>query len=66
MRITVNGMERVVSAALTLQELLEMDEEPIGHALVTVNRVQVHLREYPSRVLEEGDEVDVILPAFGG
>ena len=59
-------MERTVPSALTLQELLETDEEPIGHALVTINRVQVHLREYASRVLEEGDDVDVILPAIGG
>jgi thiamine biosynthesis protein ThiS len=66
MRIRVNGLEREVREGLTLRELLEADREPVGHALVEVNGAHVHVREYGSRILAEGDHVEIILPAFGG
>ena len=54
MRVFVNDMEREVRDGLTVTALLEAEGEPIGHVLVEVNGVHLHLREYDSRTLEPG------------
>lgn len=66
MRLTVNDMQREVRDGLTVTELLEEDQEPVGHVLVEVNGIHLHLHQYDSRVLRAGDRVEIIYPAAGG
>ncbi|UCE01555.1 MAG: sulfur carrier protein ThiS [Candidatus Latescibacterota bacterium] len=66
MRVTVNDMEREVRDGLTVAALLEAEGEPIGHVLVEVNGVHLHLREYDSCILKTGDRIEIIYPAAGG
>lgn len=66
MQISVNDMQREVRDGTTVTELLQADQEPIGHVLVEINGVQLHVHEYEARVLEGGDRVEIIYPAAGG
>ena len=66
MQVIVNDMQREVRDGITLTELLEADREPIGHVLVEINGVQLHVQEYAARVLESGDRIEIIYPAAGG
>jgi thiamine biosynthesis protein ThiS len=66
MRIWVNDLERQVRDGLTVADLLEQDGEPAGHVLVEVNGAFLPVQRYASRVLQDGDRVEVILPAVGG
>jgi sulfur carrier protein len=66
MRVTVNGLERDVPDGLTVAGLLEQDQEPIAHVLVEVNGVYLPAARYEEQALREGDQVEIILPAFGG
>ena len=66
MRIIVNDMQREVRDGTTLAQLLEADQEPIGHVLIEINGVQLHVHEYKARVLESDDRIEIIYPAAGG
>ncbi len=66
MRLTVNGEERDVPGPLTLADLLEREGEPINHVLVEVNGEYFPARRCASRVLVDGDNVEIIRPAVGG
>ncbi len=66
MRLIVNGLERQVRLGLTVAELLTAEQEPRDHVLVEVNGAYVTAGEYEDRVLQAGDRVEIILPAYGG
>ena len=66
MRVVVNDMQRQVQDGTTVTQLLEADHEPIGHVLVEINGVQLHVHEYGTRVLESDDRIEIIYPAAGG
>ena len=64
--VTVNGEGQVVAAGITLLRLLEELDEPYGVAVVEVNHKFVDPDAYPRIVLQDGDDVEVMLLAFGG
>jgi sulfur carrier protein len=66
MHLLVNGEVREVREGLTIAALLEEEGEPAGHVLVEVNGEYFPLPRHASKILEEGDRVEIILPAFGG
>ena len=66
MRIIINGLERQVHQGLTLADLLAAEEEPRDHVLVEVNGAYVPVEKYAGLVLQADDQVEIILPAFGG
>jgi sulfur carrier protein len=66
MQVIVNGLPRRVPDGITVAQLLELEQEPVRHVLVEVNRVYLPSRQYRERVLRDGDEVEIIHPAFGG
>ena len=66
MVIVVNGERREVPAGLTARALLDEEGTPASHVLVEINGVHVPLRRGEDRVLEDGDRVEIILPAAGG
>jgi len=66
MRIRLNGKDQEEATGLTVAALLERLET--GHQLVAVavNGEVVPRAGHRTRVLEEGDEVEVIQPVAGG
>ena len=66
MKITVDGQAKEVRDNLTVAGLLQLEGEPADHVLVEINNVFVPPSEHASRALQEGDEVEIILPAYGG
>ena len=66
MTIILNGEPAQVAEGLTVAGLLEAEGEPAEHVLVEVDGEFVPPGKFAQRVLVEGDQVEVILPAFGG
>jgi thiamine biosynthesis protein ThiS len=65
-RVTIDGLERKVPKDATLAKVFAQLEEPVKHALVELNGVFVHARDYDKVSLQEGDKLEIIYPAFGG
>ena len=65
-RITVDGLEHRVPGQVTVQEVLELLGEQIGHALIELNGRYLPPARYPTTRLSTGDRLEVIYPAFGG
>ena len=57
---------RDTGSGMAIADLLRQEGEPASHVLVEVNRTFVSPGEHQDRVLVEGDDVEIILPAFGG
>ena len=66
MKIVVDGEPVEVRDGLTVADLLLQLGEPADHVLVEINQIFVPPAEHATRVLVQGDEVEIILPAFGG
>ncbi len=66
MRLMINGEQRDVPEGVTLAALLEREGEPINHVLVEVNGEYFPARKCAMRVLNDGDQVEIIRPAVGG
>ena len=66
MRIIVDGFPEQAPEGLTLDRLIEDRGEDTVHLIAEVNHRYVHRRDYPATVLTEGDQIEIIHPAFGG
>ena len=66
MTIILNGEPAEVARGITLEGLLQAQKEPAEHVLVELNGEFVRPPELARQVLAEGDQVEIILPAFGG
>ena len=64
--VTVNGERQFIAEGTTLLDLLEQLGEPYGAGVVELNRKFVHSDSLETTVLQDGDEVEVLLLAFGG
>ena len=64
--LTVNGQPRWIAPGCTIERLLEEEGEPADHVIVEVNGRFVPSGDHKTRVLLEGDNVELVLPAFGG
>jgi thiamine biosynthesis protein ThiS len=64
--VTVNGQAVEISPKESLHDLLERLDEPHAAAVVVRNHRFVHKDDVPKTQLEDGDTLEVILPAFGG
>lgn len=65
-RVTVNGEAHVIARDTVLKDLLDELNEPYGAAVVELNHKFVHRAALEKTVLREGDDVEVLLLAFGG
>lgn len=65
-RVLVNGEPLRLREPISLLALLEQLDEPYAHALVERNRRLVRPEQLAGTMLADGDEIEVILPAFGG
>ncbi len=66
LRIVLNGEPRELEGPLTVLALLEALAVPVEGAAVEINRSLVPRAALPSRLLEDGDRVEVVTFVGGG
>jgi sulfur carrier protein len=66
MKVVVNGQERHLDDRTTVARLLERLEIPADGVAVAIGRTVVPRTEHPTRMLTEGDEVEVVRAVGGG
>jgi sulfur carrier protein len=66
MKIALNGESVDAREAKTIAELIDRYELPPQSILVEHNGLAVHRREYPERLLAEGDRIEFIRVVAGG
>ncbi len=67
MKITASGMELEVPAGSTIERLLDILGETVRQdMIVELNRRFIHVRDYSTTVVGEGDIVEMIHLNFGG
>ncbi len=66
MNITLNGEPRVVSAPLTIVELLQAEGLAGRRVAVEVNGEIVPRSEHPLRDLADGDRIEIVHALGGG
>jgi thiamine biosynthesis protein ThiS len=64
--VVVNGDRELVPSLSTVAALIERFEEGDTHLIVQRNGRCVYPQEYESAVVEAGDRLEFIHPAFGG
>lgn len=66
LRIVVNGFPREVPKGATVEEVLELLNEPVDHVLVELGGSFIPAKEYSTVRVSPDDRIEVIYPAFGG
>lgn len=66
MRVNINGITHMVAEDTGLLDLLADEGIPPKQAIVEVNRQFVSHDDLTGYTLQDGDHVEIILPAFGG
>jgi sulfur carrier protein len=66
MKISLNGDPKELSAAVTLQQLLDDLGIPSGRVACEVNLKIIKRAVYPDTLLQEGDTVEIIQAIGGG
>lgn len=66
MTILLNGQSVDVRGMETIAELIDRYRLPAQSILVEHNGVAVHRREWPQRLLFEGDRIELIRVVAGG
>ncbi len=67
MKITASGMELEVPAGSTVETLLDILRETVRQdMIVELNRRFIHVRDYSTTMVNEGDMVEMIHLSFGG
>jgi sulfur carrier protein len=64
--VVIDGLREEIPAGTSLGQLLEHRGEPLKVAMIEHNGVVVPRGDLRQVVLEDGDRIEVILPAFGG
>lgn len=65
-QITVNGQSVEIDSPMTVDELLDSVDVPPNYLAVEVNAEVVPREEYTSRIVETGDQVEVVTLVGGG
>ena len=66
MRLKINGEDRDITSAKTVQELLDDLKITVGRVAVEVNMVIVRRTEYEQFRLNDGDKVEIVNFVGGG
>ena len=66
MRILVNGERVDCGEARTVDELIQRHQLSPETTLVEFNGRALHRREWPTRLLQEGDRLEILRVAAGG
>lgn len=67
MKFVLNGFpEEIAESAISIQELLDRNNEDDPAVIVEVNGRFIHRKDFRTTFIEEGDRVEFIHPSFGG
>ena len=66
MRILVNGEEAEIQGAGNIAELAEKYQMPPQSVLIEHNGTALHPREWRQRVLNDGDQIEIVRVVAGG
>ena len=66
MTIHLNGKEADAGGALTVDDLVTRYQLPPESILIEHNGLALHRREWPQRVLADGDRIEMIRVVAGG
>ncbi|MEW6185145.1 MAG: sulfur carrier protein ThiS [Thermodesulfobacteriota bacterium] len=66
MQVIINGFPETIPAKTSIMDVLLSRQEYDRHMMVELNHHYIHQRDYQTTVLSEGDELELIHPAFGG
>ncbi len=66
MRLIIDGFSEEVSEGLSVAELVLQRGEDSVDLIVEVNHRYVHRGDYSKTILQDGDKIEIIHPAFGG
>lgn len=67
MKFILNGYPEDFNAStLTIQELLELNQEDDPAVIVELNGKFIHRKNFLTSFVKEGDRVELIHPSFGG
>jgi sulfur carrier protein len=66
MKIAINGESVDARDAKTIAELIDRYQLPPQSILIEHNGVALHRREWPERLLAEGDRIEFIRVVAGG
>jgi thiamine biosynthesis protein ThiS len=66
MTISLNGEKTETRGATTIEELVSRFELPAQSILVEHNGCALHRREWPNKLLSEGDRIEFIRVGAGG
>jgi thiamine biosynthesis protein ThiS len=66
-RIIANGLEEKIPDGMTIECFLEIMQEPVRpDMIVEINRKFIHLKEYGNKIINEGDNIEIIGLDIGG
>jgi sulfur carrier protein len=66
MRVRINGFFETLPQGTSVLDVILRHEEYDVHMIVEVNHRFIHQKDYETTLLKDGDEVELIHPAFGG
>jgi sulfur carrier protein len=64
--ITVNGRSVEIESSMTVEQLLDTVDVPPNYLAVEVNADVVPREEYTTRIVDAGDQVEVVTLVGGG
>lgn len=66
MRVRINGFFETLPEGTTVMDVIISHQEYDVHMIVELNHRFLHRKDYETTYLQEGDELELIHPAFGG
>jgi sulfur carrier protein len=64
--VHINGESREVPSGLTINQLLEHLRVNPASTLVEYNRAALFKREWPEKIVQDGDEIELVTIVAGG
>jgi thiamine biosynthesis protein ThiS len=65
-KLLINGEQREITSATTVNELVRLLDLPAQALLVEHNGLALHQNEWPERKLCEGDRLEIVRVVAGG
>ncbi|MBW2618580.1 MAG: MoaD/ThiS family protein [Deltaproteobacteria bacterium] len=66
MHVIIDGIPEEIEAGLSLGQLIEERGEDSHDLIVELNHCHILRHNLAAAIIQEGDEVEIIHPAFGG
>jgi thiamine biosynthesis protein ThiS len=66
MRIILNGFQEELPEKSSVSSVIRNNQEFEIHMIVELNHRFIHQKDYEATILNEGDVLELIHPAFGG